>query len=145
MPKKMSVKKILELGDSLMSGRDIAIALSTSRKSVAFVLAKHKSLIWLGIKSKIRRKQKYIINSSLINLGTAMEYAPVNYERVHSELKRAGVNLKLLWNEYLMDCKDTGKLPCGYTKFCEDYHKYIEKNNVTSPIDRKPGIITEID
>ena len=27
-----------------------------------------------------------------------------------------------------MDCKDTGKLPCGYTKFCEDYHKYIEKN-----------------
>ena len=74
-----------------------------------------------------------------------MEYAPVNYERVHSELKRAGVNLKLLWNEYLMDCKDTGKLPCGYTKFCEDYHKYIEKNNVTSHIDRKPGIITEID
>ncbi len=56
-----------------------------------------------------------------------MEYAPVNYERVHSEFKRAGVNLKLLWNEYLIDCKDTGKLPCGYTKFCEDYHKYIEK------------------
>ena len=27
MPKKMSVKKILELGDSLMSGRDIAITL----------------------------------------------------------------------------------------------------------------------
>ena len=46
-----------------------------------------------------------------------MEYAPVNYERIHSEFKRAGVDLKLLWNEYLMDRKDTGKLPCGYTKF----------------------------
>ena len=45
MPKKMSVKKILELDNSLMSGSDIAITLSTSRNSVAFVLAKHKSLI----------------------------------------------------------------------------------------------------
>jgi len=47
----------------------------------------------------------------------SMEYAPVDYERVHSELKRVCVNLKLLWNEYLIDCKGIGKLPCSYDKY----------------------------
>ncbi len=54
MPKKMSVKKILELDNSLMSGRDIAITLSTSRDSVAFVLAlaQKLDLTWDKIKDK---------------------------------------------------------------------------------------------
>lgn len=38
MPKKMSVKKILELYYTGMSGRDIAIALSVSRNSVSSVV-----------------------------------------------------------------------------------------------------------
>ena len=38
MPKKLSVKKIIELDNAGMSGIDIAIALSISRNSVAEVL-----------------------------------------------------------------------------------------------------------
>ena len=38
MPKKLSVKRILELDSVGMSGRDIAITLSISRNSVAEVL-----------------------------------------------------------------------------------------------------------
>ncbi|MDY5982881.1 MAG: hypothetical protein SPJ17_04230 [Anaeroplasma sp.] len=55
MPKKMSVKKILELDNSGMSGRDIAITLSTSRDSVAFVLAlaQKLDLTWDKIKDKV--------------------------------------------------------------------------------------------
>ena len=54
MPKKMSVKKILELDNSGMSGRDIAITLSTSRNSVAEVLAlaRRLNLTWDNIKEK---------------------------------------------------------------------------------------------
>ncbi len=145
MPKKMSVKKILELDNSGMSGRDIAITLSTSRNSVAEVLslARRLNLTWDNIKEKEEAEIYQLFFPD--KFKTTMEYAPVDYEHVHSELKKVGVNLKLLWNEYLIDCKGTGKLPCGYTKYCEDYHKYIVKNNVTSHIDRKPAIITEVD
>lgn len=54
MPKKMSVKKILELDNSGMSGRDIAITLSTSRNFVAEVLAlaQKLDLTWDKIKDK---------------------------------------------------------------------------------------------
>ena len=145
MPKKMSIKKILELDNSGMSGRDIAITLSTSRNSVAEVLslARRLNLTWDNIKEKEEAEIYQLFFPD--KFKTTMEYAPVDYEHVHSELKKVGVNLKLLWNEYLIDCKGTGKLPCGYTKYCEDYHKYIVKNNVTSHIDRKPAIITEVD
>ena len=54
MPKKLSVKKIIELDNACMSGRDIAIALSISRNSVAEVLntAKVLGLSWKEIERK---------------------------------------------------------------------------------------------
>lgn len=145
MPKKMSVKKILELDNSGMSGRDIAITLSTSRNSVATVLQlAHKlNLTWDNIKD-IDEKEVYNLFFP-DKFKTQIEYYPVDYEYVHSELKKVGVNLKLLWTEYASTCKSEGNLACGYTKFCEDYHKYIITNNVTNHIERKPGIITEVD
>ena len=113
MPKELSVKRIIELDNAGMSGRDIAIALSTSRNSVAEVLAlaQRLDLTW----DKIKEKEETEIYQLFFpdKFKSTMEYAPVDYERVHSELKRVGVNLKLLWNEYLIDCKGTDKLPCG--------------------------------
>ena len=68
MPKKLSVKKIIELDNAGMSGRDIAIALSISRNSVAEVLNTSKvlGLSWKEIEK--RRKMKYIDYYFLINL-----------------------------------------------------------------------------
>lgn len=54
MPKKLSVKKIIELDNAGMSGRDIAIALSISRNSVAEVLNTAKVL---GIVLERNRKK----------------------------------------------------------------------------------------
>ncbi len=45
MFKKLSVKKIIKLDNAGMSGRDIAIALSISRNSVAEVLNTAKVLL----------------------------------------------------------------------------------------------------
>lgn len=53
-------------------------------------------------------------------------YASVDYEYVHSELKKPGVTLKLLWQEHKDDPKDG--VPVGYTKFCDDYAKYVEQS-----------------
>lgn len=96
MSKKMSVKKILELDNSGMSGRDIAIILSTSRNSVAEVLALAQKfdLTWDKIKKKEETEVYHLFFPD--KFKSTMEYAPADYERVHSELKRVGVNLKIL-------------------------------------------------
>lgn len=54
-------------------------------------------------------------------------YTLPNYEKVHKVLQGVGVTLKLLWQEYVDKCKDTDGIAVGYTKFCEDYQKYIDQ------------------
>lgn len=145
MPKKLSVKKIIELDNAGMSGRDIAIALSISRNSVAEVLntAKVLGLSWKEIERKEENEIYRLLFPNKFNLTT--EYGPIDYDYVHSELKSVGVTLKMLWNDYLITCKNNGTLPCGYNKFCEGYREFCMNKNFTSHIEHKPGIITEVD
>lgn len=145
MPKKLSVKRILELDSAGMSGRDIAITLSISRNSVAEVLntAKVMDYTWEKIKDKEEEKIYKDLFPNKFNLK--IEYAPIDYEAVHKELRSVGVTLKMLWNDYLIVCQKDGGLPCGYTKFCEGYRDFCQKSKFTSHIEHKPGIITEVD
>ncbi len=48
-------------------------------------------------------------------------YKQPDYSYIHSELKKTGVTLKLLWNEYKDACIAGNELSFGYTKFCEGY------------------------
>lgn len=68
MPKKLSVKRILELDSVGMSGRDIAITLSISRNSVAEVLNTAKVMDYTWEKIKNREEGKYIKIYFQINL-----------------------------------------------------------------------------
>ena len=70
-------------------------------------------------------------------------YAPVNYENVHAERKKTGVTLKLLWQEYKDGVKEG--VSVGYSKFCDTNTKYIEQNNLTNHITRKPCVGCEVD
>ena len=72
-------------------------------------------------------------------------YHDPDYEYVHKELKRVGVTLKLLWNEYKDSCMTENSIPMGYTKFCEGYGSYTISNRLTNHLEHKPGIITEVD
>lgn len=145
MPKKLSVKRIIELDNAGMSGRDIAIALSISRNSVAEVLNVFKviGLSWSDIEGKEENEVYQLLFPNKFHLTT--EYAAIDYNHIHSELKSVGVTLKMLWNDYLITCKHDGTLPCGYNKFCEGYREYCQKSKFTSHIEHKPGIITEVD
>jgi transposase len=58
-----------------------------------------------------------------------------NLEYIHSELKRHGVNLSLLWHEYKQEHTDG----VGYTQFCERYRKYIGSRKVSMHIQHKAG------
>lgn len=72
-------------------------------------------------------------------------YALPDWERVHKELAKTGVTLKLLHAEHVDKCAE-GKAPhMGYDRFCKLYRAFTVKSNVTSRVGHKPGRIVEVD
>jgi transposase len=72
-------------------------------------------------------------------------YKEPDYEYVHKELKRVGVTLKLLHQEYLDVCGKEAAIPMGYTKFCDGYGTHTIGNRLTNHLLHRPGMTTEVD
>lgn len=72
-------------------------------------------------------------------------YSLPDYELVHEELQKVGVTLKLLWQEYVSHCKQSKGIAVGYSKFCDDYQKHIDKHRLTNHLKHKPGVTIQVD
>ena len=68
-----------------------------------------------------------------------------DYEYVRKELLKNGVNKKLLWTEYLEECRLSGDNPLMYSQFCYYIQQDEQKRRATMHINRKPGEQTEVD
>ena len=68
-----------------------------------------------------------------------------NCSYIHDELKKKGVTLKLLHEEYQEECVLKGVDYLKYTQFCNVYKEYVEDNKLTMHIERKPGERIEVD
>ena len=72
-------------------------------------------------------------------------YTLPNYDKIHNELKKVGVTLKLLWKEYKSECETKSEIPVGYSKFCDDYSTYVSTQALTNHLVHKPSIRCEVD
>ncbi len=65
--------------------------------------------------------------------------APIDFGWVHTELRRVGVTLELLWGEYLQAVAEggSGRRPYQYSQFCELYREYKKK---LSPVMRQTHV-----
>lgn len=144
MPKKITVKPILELRANGISMRNIESVLHVSRHTISKVYkaADSHSILWENIKNLDEDKVFSLVFPQNV-VSTVFE--PVDYEYVHSELKKTGVNLKLLWNEYRNQCNSKNVIPCGYTKFCKGYSDFVQVKHVTNHLTHKPGACIEVD
>ena len=68
-----------------------------------------------------------------------------DFDYIRKELLRSGVNKKLLWTEYLEECRLTGDEPLMYSQFCYHIQQNEQKRNATMCIPRKPGEQIEVD
>lgn len=68
-----------------------------------------------------------------------------DYEHIRKELLRNGVNKKLLWTEYLEECRLSGDEPIMYSQFCFYIQQDEQKRRATMHINRKPGEQVEVD
>lgn len=75
----------------------------------------------------------------------SVTHEPPDAEKIDREMKKAGVNLALLWTEYCEDCRASGKTPLMYSQFCHHYRQYRQKTKATMHIQRTPGEQIEVD
>lgn len=100
MANKIDAKLILELLQTPMSQREIIKTRHISSKSITAVCRRAAELgvSYADLVDKSDDEVYLLFFPDKFQKETV--YAPVNYEYVHGELKKTGVTLKLLWQEY---------------------------------------------
>ena len=142
---KIKVKMILELLSCGMSQREIARSRKISRGSISSVskLAKDLGITYDQIKNKTESEVYKLFFPD--KFMTEQLYKYPDYAYIHKELKRTGVTLKLLWQEYQDQCDILKNIAMGYTKFCEGYTDHVRINHLTNHLYHKPGETCEVD
>lgn len=145
MANKIKVKLILQLRDAKLSRSDIASSRHMSRHSVSevFNIADLKGITYDDVRD-LDEDTVYRIFYPEKHTEETM-YADPDYPHVHVELKKTGVTLKLLHEEYVERCQREGLIPMGRTKFNEGYREYTIAEQLTNHIEHKPGEKAEVD
>ena len=130
--------QILQLRSQGHSQRKIADMLKVSRNTVAKVFKALET-------NPVTETELSAMNHQELHLKLFPEdeFIPVlvtpDHEYIHKELLKSGVTLKLLWEEYVGDCRESGKPPYMYSQFCKLYQDYVDKHRLTMHISHKPG------
>lgn len=145
MAKKINVKLILELRDAEMSRNFIASTRHMSRHSVSdvFHIADEKGIKYADVRNLDENEVYRMFYPD--KHATEELFKDPDYEHVHEELKKTGVTLKLLWQEYQEKSSAEGSIPMGYTKFCDGYSEHVTINKLTNHLENRPGVKTEVD
>lgn len=144
MIRKIRAKLVLQLRAQGYSGRQIA-AHGMSRHSVAAVIdaADRANISWDDISEK---SDSEVYSLLFPGRGEHVSVYPVpDWVKVHRELARVCVTLKLLHAEYVDQCQSSGQPAMGYDRFCKDYAGYTLISGVTSRVGHKPGQTVELD
>lgn len=144
----MTVKygEILRLNAKGFSQRNIAQSIPCSRNTVAKTLERAAALgiSWPlsdGTTDAVLAKKLFATEDEKSQSTKRMP----NYEYIRKELLKNGVSRKLLWTEYLEECKQLGEEPLMYSQFCFHIQEEEEKRQATMHINRKPGEQIEVD
>ena len=136
--------KILALSFDGISQRTISASTGHSRNTISDVIQRSRNLRITLLNDTMTNAwlEEYLYpEKQPIEKG----YYPVDWEKVHKELQKKHVTLKLLHHEYALAAKEAEKIPYAYRTFAEKYGHYARKFKLTMPLRRKPGEIMEVD
>ena len=145
MANKINVKLILQLRDAGLSRNSIASTRHMSRHSVSDVLhiADQKGLSYADVRG-LDDNQVYRMFYPNKHSEETM-YRDPDYEYVRQELRKVGVTLKFLCEEYKDKCESENAIPMGYTKYFDGYREYTAENRLTNHLQHKPDDAAEVD
>ena len=138
-----NIKEILRLSSrGTLSDRQIAKSCGCSPSTVATVLERARkadmAVDWplISTMSEAELEQKLYPDE---HYHTERPLPDMNF--IHTELKRKGVTLQLLWQEYIERFPDG----VGYSQFCDYYLKWRGKRNLSMHQIHKAGEKTYVD
>ena len=137
-------REILRLSSLGFSNRNIALSVPCSRNTVAKVLKRAQEL---DISWPLEDNQTDEVLEGLFypKQSDRSQKRMPDYDYIHKELLRNGVSKKLLWTEYMEDCRANGDEPLMYSQFCYHIQQDEQKRRATMHINRKPGEQVEVD
>lgn len=131
-------KQIIKLRQQGFSQRRIADSLKVSRNTISKVLVafeKHEHLDQMldTLNDEEFHRQLFPEEQLLPSLVIP------DFDYIHKELLKVGVTLRLLWDDYVDECRRSNKPPYMYSQFCKLYQDHVNKNRLTMHIKHKPG------
>lgn len=138
-------REILRLKSLGISEREIATSCGVSRNTVARVCKRATELnIQWPLEPSITDKDLQEQLFPKAKTAVSGKRLP-DCEYIRKELLKNGVTKKLLWTEYLEECRQAGEEPLMYSQFCYHIQQAEEKRRATMHIARKPGEQIEVD
>lgn len=138
-------REILRLYSLGLSQQNIADSCNVSKKTVNRVLRRAKEL---GISWPLDANETDAVLAERFFPAAAHKGSNKrmpDYDHVRKELLRNGVSKKLLWTEYMEECRAKGEEPLMYSQFCYHIQQDEQKRRATMHISRKPGEQVEVD
>ena len=125
------IREVLRLKNELkLSNRQIAAAADISRETIRKYLARAKAvgMTW-EVAEGFSDAEVEVLLFEQIGRNEPSVRAPIDFDWVHMELRRAGVTRQLLWAEYqeAVAAKDSKRKPYQYSQFCDLYEAYRAK------------------
>ena len=139
-------REILRLSNLGLSQQSIADSCGVSKKTVNRVLKKAKeiNIFWpLDANDTDAVLAEKLFPSA--DKPIASNKRMPDFAYIRKELLRNGVSKKLLWTEYMEDCRANGEEPLMYSQFCYHIQQDEQKHRATMHINRKPGEQVEVD
>lgn len=145
MVRKIKAKLVLQLRAEGLSGRAISVSQGMSRHSVQAVIeaADRDGIGWDDV-AEVAEAQVYERLFPGRGVRESVFEQP-EWGRVHRELARVGVTLRLLHQEYVDDCGQSGRPAMSYDRFCRLYGDYATVTGASSRVGHKAGRSIEVD
>jgi hypothetical protein len=130
-----------------LSQRQAAATYHVSRNTVSLLLRHAKAQGWLTLEDL-----SHLDNATFSNAlekptspSRDVTFKMPDYEYVHAELAKPNVTLKLLWEEYVYVCRNSGERFYMETQFRHYYHKFARVHKATIRLEHKPALSLEVD
>ena len=141
----VNYREILRLTSLGYSQRQIAASVHSSRSTISEVQALARKVgltlpLDDSITNELLLKTFYPERITATNPRVEPDY---NY--IHKELAKSGVNLSLLWTEYCEKSYTNGLTPYMYSQFCDKYRHWARITKATMRIQHKPGDAMQVD
>ena len=131
-----------------LSQRQVASTHQVSRNTVSLLLRYARDQGWNTLEDLKKLDEAMFIRKlpSLSNTPSRdSTFKMPDYKYVHLEMAKPYVTLKLLWEEYVKTCQDSGERFYMETQFRRYYHKFAQVHKATIRLEHKPGLAIEVD